>query len=53
MEHDEYLELKAQLISDLNGEYKLYANQYGLVKEIDKTYTQIKIKPYSFLMLIK
>lgn len=37
----------------LNGEYSLLANQYGYVKKSDRTYRQIDIKAYSFLMLIK
>ena len=42
-----------KVLINLNGEYKLYANQLGILKDDDKVYTQVKIKPYSFLMLIK
>lgn len=37
----------------LNGDYKLYANQYGLVKESDTTFNNFKIQPYSFMMFLK
>ena len=40
-------------IIELNAEYKIYANQYGILKDDDKLYKQIKIRPYSFMMLIK
>lgn len=42
-----------KVLINLSGEYKLYANQLGILKDDDKVYTQVKIKPYSFLMLIK
>ena len=38
---------------DLKGEYRLYANTFGLVKSDDKSYKQISVAPYEFLMLIK
>lgn len=37
----------------LNGDYKLYANQYGFVKESDTTFNSFKIQPYSFMMFTK
>ncbi len=37
----------------LNGEYIRYANQYGYLPKEDKTYRQIDINAYSFLMLMK
>ena len=40
-------------VINLSGDFKLYANQYGILKEDEKVYKEIKIKPYSFLMLIK
>ena len=44
------------LISHIDNEkekYKVYANQLGILKDDDKVYRQVKMKPYSFLMLIK
>ena len=37
----------------LANEYKLYANINGLVNKDDKTYQNISVNPYEFLMLIK
>lgn len=38
---------------DLNSEYKRYANHQGILKNDDKVYTQIKMMPYSFELLVK
>ena len=38
---------------DLNSEYKRYANHQGILKNDDKVYTQIKMIPYSFELLVK
>ena len=37
----------------LANEYKLYANINGLVNKDDKTYQNVSVNPYEFLMLIK
>lgn len=37
----------------LNGDYKLYANQFGFVPESDMIFNTFKIQPYSFMMFTK
>ena len=36
-----------------NGDYKLYANQYGIITQQDMTYTQMYLEPYSFVLMVK
>ena len=38
---------------DLESEYKLYANHTGILKNDDRVYTQVKLIPYSFVILVK
>ncbi|MCI5746077.1 MAG: type I pullulanase [Erysipelotrichaceae bacterium] len=37
----------------LNGEYYIYANQYGYLKKDDVTHSKVEVSAYGFLMLVK